>query len=1089
MSDSRCPFCPPEDGRVFHVGVLTFGLWDKFPVNNGHALLAPKRHISSWFEATVDEQAELLSNIQLAKFAIEQKYRPDGFNIGINIGEVAGQTIPHLHVHVIPRFTGDVEDPRGGVRSVVPQKANYLAHPWLNPKAPHERSLITGGDDPLFPHLCAHLAIAKAADIAVAFLLESGMRLLLPHLQDLVERGGRLRFLTGTYMGVTDPNALLSLLDLQTEFPDRVALRVFEAEEQSFHPKAYLFYDDPDRPVSGVAFVGSSNISSTALLKGVEWNHRSISPFDGRSVHVGIKAFEDLLNNPQVQLLNSEWIETYRKSRISKPEEVGVLADPVTTPPVPHPIQEIALTKLQETRLKGDTAGLVVLATGLGKTWLSAFDTDRPEYRRVLFVAHREEILHQAMNTYRIIRPTAHLGFYTGQEKDAEADVIFASIQTLGKKKHYERFHRDEFDYVVVDEFHHAFARSYRSLINYFAPKFLLGLTATPERTDGGNLLALCQENLVFRCNLAEGIRRGLLSPFHYFGVPDEVDYKNIPWRSSRFNEEALTLAVATRSRAENAFEQYRTRGGEKTLAFCCSTRHAEYMRDFFLEKNVRAVAVHSNPGSDPRAASLERLSTGEIDVLFAVDMFNEGVDLPSVDTVMMLRPTESRILWLQQFGRGLRKADGKQHLTVIDYIGNHRTFLLKPQTLFDLPSGDLRVALQLDRLERDEIKLPPGCEVTYDLEAVQILRSLLRLDSSEDAASFFYADFKDRHGVRPTALEMHHEGYSPRSVRKSYDSWPGFVDEMNDLEESVQPIVRTKENFAFQFLKELEKTPMTMSYKMLVLLSMIDAECFPGGIELDVLTKHVHRMASRSSVLQEDLNVPLDDVKALKRKLIENPIKAWTEGKGTGNVSYFTVDGELFRTNFEVPKESVTAFVDLTEEVASWRLAEYLDREPTAEPINPAASVKGLELGQSYKRKVIPTALGFQFVKARWEQGFVLESGHIFLLVTLEKKGMQEEHRYDDRFLTRDLFEWKSQNRHTQESSHGQKMYHHLKEEIAVHLLVRKSKLAGKTAAPFIYCGDVEFVDWEGERPITIRWRLLDPLSDALSKYFSINV
>ena len=344
-----------------------------------------------------------------------------------------------------------------------------------------------------------------------------------------------------------------------------------------------------------------------------------------------------------------------------------------------------ALSALEETRAAGNKAGLVVLATGLGKTWLSAFDTNRPEFRRVLFVAHREEILTQALDTFRRMRPEARLGSLHGRDQGPDAEVVFASIQTLSRREHLERFSPDAFDYVVVDEFHHAAAATYRKLIAHFRPKFLLGLTATPERSDGGDLLALCQQNLVYRCDLVEGVRKELLAPFHYFGVPDEVDYTNIPWRSTRFDEEALTTAVATQRRAENALEQFRKRAARRALGFCVSQRHADFMAAFFNERGLRAVAVHSGPTSAPRAASLEQLAAGDLDIVFAVDMFNEGVDLPTLDTVMMLRPTESRILWLQQFGRGLRKAAGKERLTVIDYIGNHRVFLLKPQTLFGL--------------------------------------------------------------------------------------------------------------------------------------------------------------------------------------------------------------------------------------------------------------------------------------------------------------------------------------------------------------------------------------------------------------------
>src|SRR5262249_23037361 len=197
----------------------------------------------------------------------------------------------------------------------------------------------------------------------------------------------------------------------------------------------------------------------------------------------------------------------------------------------PHAVQQEALEELARTRAEGNAAGLIVLATGLGKTWLAAFDSARPEYRRILFVAHREEILGQALHTFRQIRPAARLGLYTGEEKDRDAEVLFASVQTLSRARHLGQFDRDAFDYIVIDEFHHAAAVTYRRVIDHFTPRFLLGLTATPERADGGDLLALCAENLVYRCDMVEAIRRDLLVPFHYFGVPDDIDYRNIPWR------------------------------------------------------------------------------------------------------------------------------------------------------------------------------------------------------------------------------------------------------------------------------------------------------------------------------------------------------------------------------------------------------------------------------------------------------------------------------------------------------------------------------------------------------------------------------
>jgi RNA polymerase sigma factor (TIGR02999 family) len=476
----------------------------------------------------------------------------------------------------------------------------------------------------------------------------------------------------------------------------------------------------------------------------------------------------------------------------------------------------------------------------------------------VLFVAHRDEILTQALETFRRIRPRASLGRYTGTEKAPDADVLFVSVQTLGRLPHLRLFAPGAFDYVIIDEFHHAAAATYRRLIRHFTPRFLLGLTATPERADGGDLLVLCKENLVYRCDLVRGIERGLLCPFHYFGVPDEVDYANIPWRSSRFDEEALTAAVATQKRAANVLDQYRRRAGTRTLAFCCSQRHADFMAQFFRQHGVRAVAVPSGPGSAPRAASLERLEAGQLDVVCCVDMFNEGLDLPRVDTVLMLRPTESQVIWLQQFGRGLRRAEGKDALRVIDYIGNHRAFLVKVRALFALGAGDAEVARVLDMVSANRVTLPPGCAVTYDLKAIDILRGLLRLGRREEMVEAYYQDFKERYGKRPRAAEALHDGYDPRSVRPRHGSWLGFVQAMGDLGEGQRRLLRD----AGDFLTEVERADMTRSIKMLVLRALLNRDALPGAIGLDALTEEFARVAHQSAALRKD--VAEDDVTRL---------------------------------------------------------------------------------------------------------------------------------------------------------------------------------------------------------------------------------
>ncbi|MDB4698830.1 DEAD/DEAH box helicase, partial [Candidatus Latescibacteria bacterium] len=629
--------------------------------------------------------------------------------------------------------------------------------------------------------------------------------------------------------------------------------------------------------------------------------------------------------------LDDEVIEHYGQHHTQVTVPVAEV-DPEETvpPPEPHEIQREALAALEDTRAQGYKAGLVVLATGLGKTWLSAFDSARPEFRRVLFVAHREEILLQAMATYRRIRPQAHLGFYNGQGHDPHAEVLFASVQTLSRMAHLQRFDPGDFDYVVIDEFHHATARTYRRLIDYFEPKFTLGLTATPQRMDGGDLLALCQYNRVYRCDIPRAIQLDLLCPFHYFGVPDDVDYDQIPWRNHRFDTEVLTQHWATQQRAQNALEQYQQKAGTRTLAFCCSVEHANFMRDFFLAADVRAAAVHSGQGADGRALSLEGLAQGTLDIVFAVDIFNEGIDVPEIDTVFMLRPTESKILWLQQLGRGLRWVEGKV-LQVIDYIGNHRAFRIKPEVLFEvlmgIGPGRGEVAKALEKVRAGEVELPPGCAITYELETLDILEQIVGPVPDLSALEIYYSDFRSLNGRRPDAVELFNAGYNPNSLAPQ--TWLQFVG-LQEPEWQARHR-RWLEGAIGQFLETLERTQMTKSYKMLVLGAMLNEDCLPGAIGIDKLISSVVRLARRSPVWQRDMGVDLDYEPKVRKLLIDNPIAVWCGGRGTGGTAYFSFEENVFRFLVDLPEQHREDFQEWVREILDWRLAEYVSRTPSS--------------------------------------------------------------------------------------------------------------------------------------------------------------
>jgi len=615
------------------------------------------------------------------------------------------------------------------------------------------RGFVPGQEAHLVDVIRAGLRLATRVDIVAAFVMRSGLHEIVEELDDALARGARVRLLTGDTLSITEPEALATLL---TRVGDGLEVRLYCCPRgQSFHAKAYVFVGADER---GVAYVGSSNLSRSALREGVEWNLRAVGE---QAEFAAIRArFEALWRDPCARPLTPTLLADYRARRPAAPPVVEAFDRPPPLPR-PHAIQVEALAKLDMSRRSGHARGLVVLATGLGKTLLSAFDFAATGWSRALFVAHREEILQQACAAWGRVLPDRALGRWFGGERDDGAEVVFASIQALTRADTLAQIEADRFDYVVVDEFHHAAADTYQRLLRHLRPKYLLGLTATPERGDGAELLALCDGNLVYRAGLRAGLAAGLLAPFHYHAIRDDVDYQQIPWRSGRFDEAALTRAVATREHAGaalRALDEHAPRAGRGALVFCCSVAHADFMAAFLREQGVAAAAVHSGSTSAPRAESLRRFAAGALAALVAVDLFNEGLDVPDVDAVLMLRPTESPVVFLQQIGRGLRlgRERPKPHLTVVDVVGNHRSFLDKLDALRAL-LDDGRGRVEVLRALRDgTLQLPPGCAIELPIVVVDLLEQLCVREREADSRAAVLAS------VPPIRLKVNHNQADP---------------------------------------------------------------------------------------------------------------------------------------------------------------------------------------------------------------------------------------------------------------------------------------------------------------------------------------
>ncbi len=968
-----CPFCVIEDHQVVASNRLALAFRDRFPVGEGHTLIIPRRHTPTWFDATRDEQASIMELVDLVKADLDRRLHPSGYNIGVNVGESAGQTVMHLHVHLIPRFPHDVDDPTGGVRYVIPDRANYrrpghIARVPGSPESEARRLAAGGRGDPFIAHLAPLFGKAEKIEILAAFVQDSGVRHVEPYLLSALGRGAEIRILAGDYFNLTQARALRRLLDLvrgvaagalgrddddpepdaaTTQGQGLLEVRVVEVERirdvgTSFHPKAWIFQTQ----AGGSAFVGSSNLTQTALTDGIEWNLRIDRAQDQAGFERIRGAFDKLW--ALGQNLREEWLEAYSDRARSEglPPPTGEVDWQPVPVPQPRDIQIEALAALRQDRVEdARRRGLVVMATGLGKTWLAAFDiaqflqeqSDGCGRPRILILAHRVEILRQAADTLRRLFPDWSFGYLAGAHADTHCSVVLASVQKLSRKHTLHALAPHAFDYIVVDEVHHADAATYRRILNHLDPAFLLGLTATPERADAGDILGLFDDHIAFRADVGMGIELGHLVPFTYYGLKDVVDYAPIPWRNRRFDPEALSRAVQTHARMERLWEAWQAHAAARTLVFCCSIAHARFVADWLTDRGVHCVAVHSGPGSYDRVQALDQLQHGEIAAIATVDIFNEGVDVPHVDRVVMLRPTESPVVFIQQLGRGLRTASGKTALCVIDFVGNHRVFLDRIRTLLQLAEvGRRNMSRILSEFRRDDpLTLPSGCSIDIELEAVDLLERLL---SPAKGQQFLraYREIRQSRGERPTLGEMFRLGHNPGVLRSRGGWWP-FLAQETDLDPDEAAALEDPEIRAW--LEAIEsREVMNKSFKMVVLAVLLDEDSLHTGMEVGALSARCHAMLTRSPELFADLSAKeLEDPRhpdpqAWTQYWLRWPLTRWAgEGRQEDKRAWFTISGDRFLPAFAVPESAREAVSRMTRELVDYRLARYRHKKQRA--------------------------------------------------------------------------------------------------------------------------------------------------------------
>lgn len=698
---------------------------------------------------------------------------------------------------------------------------------------------ITGDKDHIYPKLKQSFKTATTIDIIVSFLMESGVKLLLQDLKEALNRGVKIRILTGNYLKITQPQALYLL---KSELKDKVDLRFYNNPNKSFHPKAYMFHN----PIDSEIYIGSSNISRGALTSSIEWNYRFLKSTAPNDFKVFYDTFEDLFNNHSL-IITDEVLKDYSKQwtrpNIYKDiEKEESKEDNVINIFEPRGAQIEALYSLEKSREEGFDKGLVVAATGIGKTYLSAFDSAK--YNKILFVAHREEIIKQAAQSFKNVRNSDDIGFFYSNQKDTKNSFIFALVQTLGKEQYLneEYFSKDYFDYIIVDEFHHAVSSNYKKIIDYFTPKFLLGLTATPERLDSKDVFALCDYNMVYEVRLKDAINKGWLVPFRYYGIYDEtVNYEDIDYKNGKYDDKQLEEALMLNKRGEVILNHYLKYNSKRAIGFCTSRHHAEYMAKVFNENNIPSAAVYSGEKgeySEERNIALSKLTSGELKVIFSVDMFNEGLDVPAIDMVMFLRPTQSPTIFLQQLGRGLRKFKDKKYLNVLDFIGNYKKANLVPFLL----SGKEYSASECKKNKQGDYEFPEECIVDFDFKIIDIFKKQAEREMKvKDKVKEQFEVVTQMLGYRPSRVELftYIDDEVYQNIRSKamnpFSNYLEYIKENDKLTHDEEILYNSRGR---EFINMIETTSMSKTYKMPVLLAFYNY----GDVKMEISEDDIYK-------------------------------------------------------------------------------------------------------------------------------------------------------------------------------------------------------------------------------------------------------
>lgn len=1007
---------------TFDIGKEPLDVEEARKILSTYISIVTRRALKYIRENDTDDHIALLNQIKTCNSIIEllsQKLDEDEFD-SLKIEE-NGEILTHIYSKL------------NSVKSIKKEEI-------IRPVTPlSQSSLFTGSsyEPNMLGELKKEILTSDSIKMLVSFLKWSGLRCILEELKTFTDKGGQLEVITTSYMEATDFKAIHELSYLKNT---KIKIS-YDTERTRLHAKAYMFTRETG---FSTAYIGSSNLSNPALTSGLEWNLKVTEKDSFDIIKKCDATFESYWNDKEFILYEHENEEAQNRLKLalSKSKQTNQSEIPYLFDIQPYYYQKEILEKLEvEREVFGRKKNLVVAATGVGKTVISAFDFkkyyEKNRSAKLLFVAHREEILTQSLHTFRAILKDSNFGdLLVGNHQPSSINQLFVSIQSFNSKKLFEYTTSDFYDFIIVDEFHHAVADSYQRLLNHYEPDILVGLTATPERMDGKDILTYFDHTIAAEMRLTEAINQKLLSPFQYFGVSDTVDLSKLKWNRGGYEirelENVYTANTKRSSQIVNSLKRYVTEIGDvKGLGFCVSIEHAKYMADYFIQAGIPSIALYGEVDRATREDARRQLVSGEIIFIFVVDLYNEGVDIPEINTILFLRPTESLTVFLQQLGRGLRISEGKECLTVLDFVGQaHQNYNFEEK--FRALLGKTKHSVQ-HYVENGFFNLPRGSFIQLEKQAKDyILRNIK--SSSNTKANIIR---KLKHFSADTGLALSLSHFLKNNSMSIYD----FYGKSGDRSFSRLLVeAGLKEDFY------CEKEKMITS--RLPSLFHLDSPTL-----LRFLLKFL-----------EDGTVMNGEDKLMLNMFYYSFFKSHPEKEGF--------------TSIEQGLQSILQYKEFKDEIRA--IVEFqFETLETMEIANDYSFPCPLRVHCRYSTAQVLASLDYynESQSPAFREGvkYFQDKDLDIFFITLNKsdKDFSPSTLYDDYAINEYLFHWQSQSRVAEGSSTAKRYIQHRQNNHKIALFVREYKKENGYTSPFVYLGTADYVKHSGSKPVSFVWSL----------------